>query len=280
MRIAAKNSEGQMLGLLFSPCACHMQHHQHHQHKHDILGTKLLPHQQIMKLVFLLSLGMTSLAFAPFHHETNRQTALLNTKPAMGWTDAWFRPIHGHGSGENQLGEIYEAEQEVLKERKRHFGKSILKKKYQNRATTSNSLQNTLEDFFSHPFHGHGSSHRQSDLNAMFRAQQQVLYERREYSGNKDMLHRKYHRAGENHLKDIALHKHDPALLNKKEDDAMYSKYFCIVSDLGDAFVHDKRFFRCMPSPAYLPLLSSISRSIFSVDKPKVPREVGLYFWY
>jgi hypothetical protein len=43
----------------------------------------------------------------------------------------------------------------------------------------------------------------------MFAAQLQLLYERREYSGNKDTLKKKY-QASKNHLKDIPVHKFDP----------------------------------------------------------------------
>jgi hypothetical protein len=55
----------------------------------------------------------------------------------------------------------------------------------------------------------------------MFAAQLQLLYERREYSGNKYTLKTKY-QASKNHLKDIPVHKFDHAVLNKKEDDAMH----------------------------------------------------------
>jgi hypothetical protein len=55
----------------------------------------------------------------------------------------------------------------------------------------------------------------------MFAAQLQLLYERREYSGNKDTLKTKYQES-KNRLKDIPVHKFDHAVLNKKEDDAMH----------------------------------------------------------
>jgi hypothetical protein len=45
-----------------------------------------------------------------------------------------FEPIHGHGTGEKKLDEIYEAEQDLLKERKKHFGvnNKKLKDKYRD----------------------------------------------------------------------------------------------------------------------------------------------------
>jgi len=128
-----------------------------------------------------------------------------------------FRPMHGHGSGEKKLGEIYREEQAVLKDRKAHYTKDALKKKYKKKGG-----KNFLEDFFSHPFHAQGSGQSESELDAMYAAQQQVLYERREYLGNKDKLRKKYSKLNEDHLKDIPLHKHDPKLLNQKEDEAMY----------------------------------------------------------
>ena len=139
----------------------------------------------------------------------------------MGWLDDInFRPIHGHGSGEKKLGEIYRDEKELLQDRQKHYSKDSLKKKY--RPPPKNRKRGFLEEIFSHPFHAQGSSRKESELDAMYAAQQQLLYERREYVGNKDALRKKYSHIKENHLKDIPVHKHDPKLLNQKEDDAMY----------------------------------------------------------
>lgn len=79
-----------------------------------------------------------------------------------------------------------------------------------------------LDDFFSHPFHAQGSSHSNSELEGMYEVQKQVLEARKKDGISRDKLKRKYSRINEDHLKDIPLHKHDPALLNQKEDDAMY----------------------------------------------------------
>jgi hypothetical protein len=45
-----------------------------------------------------------------------------------------FEPVHGHGTGEKELDEIYKAEQDLLKERKKHFGvnNNKLKDKYRD----------------------------------------------------------------------------------------------------------------------------------------------------
>jgi hypothetical protein len=70
------------------------------------------------------------------------------------------------------------------------------------------------------PLHGHGSG--ENDKEEMYEEQQKMLYNRREYYGNKDMLKKKYKQTGVDHLKDIKAISHDPADLNTKEDDAMY----------------------------------------------------------
>jgi len=166
-----------------------------------------------MKIVSLLSILAAAQAFVPSH-----ENAVLSKTQLQGWMDNFnFKPIHGHGSGENKLGQIFREEQALLKDRKEHYNKDTMRKKYKKQNTSAGFLQ----DFFSHPFHAQGSSHDESELDAMYEAQQQVLYERREYFGNKDKLRQKYSRHVD-HLKDIPLHQHDPKRLNEKEDDAMY----------------------------------------------------------
>lgn len=176
-----------------------------------------------MKILYLLSFLAASEAFspgAPSSQPRRRPAATTKTATAtelrMGWMDDMFKPVHGHGSGEKQLDQIYREEQAVLKDRKEHYNKNEMKKKYKKKQGSF------LEDFFSNPFHGQGSDHDERDYDEMYRAQQQVLYERREYLGNKDKLRKKYSRIGEDHIKDIPLHPHDPKRLNQKEDDAMY----------------------------------------------------------
>jgi len=173
-----------------------------------------------MKILYLLivSLAVASHAFVP--GPTTTTTTTTTTELAMGWMDNvqdMFKPMHGHGSGEKKLGEIYKEEQALLKDRQQHYNKDVLKKKYKQQPGG-----NFLQEFFSHPFHAQGSRHDESQLDEMYAAQQQVLYERREYLGNKDQLRRKYSHVNEDHLKDIPTHPHDPARLNKKEDEAMY----------------------------------------------------------
>jgi hypothetical protein len=165
--------------------------------------------------LFFLAVADNTGAFVP---HLRMHSALASTRLEMGWLENInFRSIHGHGSGEKELAKIYEDEKELLKDRKKHFSKAAMKTKYNKTVQ-----KGFLEDFFSHPFHAQGSSHKESDLDAMFAAQQQVLYERREYFGNKQMLRKKYSHMKNDHLKDIPVHKHDPKLLNQKEDDAMY----------------------------------------------------------
>jgi hypothetical protein len=137
-----------------------------------------------------------------------------------------LQPKHGHGSGEKELGKMFKEEQDLLKDRKLHYRKDQLKKKYSAQGTTSSSTtkQGTspswLETMISRPFHAHGSGETKFD--DMYKAQQQVLYERREYYGNKDMLRKKYSHLDQDHLRDISSIKDDPKLKNQREDDAMY----------------------------------------------------------
>ena len=76
-----------------------------------------------------------------------------------------------------------------------------------------------IHSMFKEPIHGHGSA--ENDLEEMYQAQQRMLAERRQMFGREGMR-AKYKDYKADHLRDIPLHKHDPASLNKKEDDAMY----------------------------------------------------------
>jgi hypothetical protein len=180
-----------------------------------------------MKIIFLVSLVSAAVhAFVPgqmtTQHTTTTTMAAAKNKFEMGFFEKMFQPIHGHGTGETRLGEIYKAEQELLKERQHHYRKEQLKEKYAARVANN---KNWFDNVLSHPFHMHGSAAGEKDHDEMFKVQQQVLYERREYYGNKDMLRKKYHNNSPsriNHLNDIPVHKFDPRVLNKKEDDAMY----------------------------------------------------------
>ena len=76
-----------------------------------------------------------------------------------------------------------------------------------------------IYNFFKAPMHGHGSA--ENDLEDMYQAQQEMLEERRQLFG-RDGMRAKYKDHTVGHLDEIPLHEHDPALLNQKEDDAMY----------------------------------------------------------
>lgn len=158
----------------------------------------------------------------------------VKSKFKVSFLDGLLLPFHGNGSGKNKLGRIFQEEQDLLHERQLRYRKDQLKKKYSHtRAMTDNDQRmnsprgnNWLENFLSHPFHMHGSG--EHDYDDMFQAQQQVLYERRLYYGNKDMLRQKYKTPAtapqhKNHISDIPLHRFDPATLNKKEDNDMYN---------------------------------------------------------
>ena len=87
------------------------------------------------------------------------------------------------------------------------------------RTTTARlATKNWLDDFLSKPFQTHGSGEKEHDK--MYETQQRVLRERRQHFSKKD-LRKKYHDSP-NHLGDIALHGEDPAIKNKREDEAMY----------------------------------------------------------
>jgi hypothetical protein len=166
-----------------------------------------------MKICTLVALFSAASAFAP----TVKHAGAIVTELRMGFFEDLFnKPIHGHGSGEKKLGAIYKEEQDLLKDRREHYRKDQLKKKYS--AKKKNSW---IDDMLSHPFHAQGSSHNEEEFDDMYKAQQQLLYERREYYGNRDMLKKKYAKS-KNHLQDIPVHQYDPAVLNKKEDDAMW----------------------------------------------------------
>jgi hypothetical protein len=165
--------------------------------------------------VFSVSLfTLSAHAFCPIRHPTGPHHVLSATKasPPKNFFEDWLRPVHGFGSGRKQLDQIFDAEQNVLKDRKAHYQKMQLKDKYAPSYSWISKLLN--------PFHMHGSG--ETKLNDMYQAQQKILYERREYYGNKKMLHDKY-RTHKDHLRDIKVHPFDPAVLNKKEDDAMYT---------------------------------------------------------
>ena len=83
----------------------------------------------------------------------------------------------------------------------------------QAKKKASSSWLDSFLDF--KPFHGHGSGEHQEQ--AMYAEQQSVLKERRKME-----LKKKYKNPQVDHLKDIPVHQHDPAMLNKMEDDAMY----------------------------------------------------------
>jgi hypothetical protein len=77
-----------------------------------------------------------------------------------------------------------------------------------------------IENMFKEPLHGHGSAEK--DLEDMYEAQQNLLQERRQLFGKSGAMRNKYQDPNVDHLRDIQVHRHDPAMLNKKEDDAMY----------------------------------------------------------
>lgn len=160
-----------------------------------------------MKLLVIVLGFVTVQSFVPF------QRKIAATQLQMGLLDKLFKPIHGHGSGEKELDEIFKGEQDLLRERKTHYKKSQLKKKYAPK-------KNWIEQMISEPIHGHGSG--ENEMDKMYKEQQKILYKRREYYGNKNMLKKKYKNTGVDHLSEIKTINANPADLNKREDDAMY----------------------------------------------------------
>jgi hypothetical protein len=86
--------------------------------------------------------------------------------------------------------------------------------------TKKKSSDKWIENMFKAPLHGHGSAEK--DLEDMYAAQQNLLKERRQLFGESGAMRNKYQDPKVDHLRDIQVHRHDPAMLNKKEDDAMY----------------------------------------------------------
>jgi hypothetical protein len=156
-----------------------------------------------------------------------RQAASQSSSTRLsGWLDNMFKPVHGHPGRlrEDDLDELYKDQQRLLKERKdHHMDKQHLHQKY---ARKEGFLESLL-----HPVHGGGSA-TPGDLDDMWRAQQELLYMRREYGTNHQKLRNKYyHKSHEQleaqrHEENVEWEKGhrrgDPRLLNQKEDDAMY----------------------------------------------------------
>lgn len=139
--------------------------------------------------------------------QTRKSTALR-----MSFLDNIFKPMHGAGTERGHEKEYWDAQQDLLHERRDHYSKKDLKKKY---APKKNWLENML-----HPYHGHGSG--EDVLDEIYANQQKILYERREYYGNKDMLKKKYRNPEADHHGEIKTIAHDPKKLNEQEDAAMY----------------------------------------------------------
>lgn len=176
----------------------------------------------MMKLFLVAILSVSCLGFTP---KPNGQAQVSSTRLA-GWLDNMFKPIHGHPGRlrEEDLDEIYKDQQKLIKARKdHHIDKQHLHQKY--------GRKEGFIEWLLHPVHGRGSA-TTSELDEMWKAQQELLYMRREYGKTHQQLKNKYyHKSHEqleaqrhrenvewenNHLKG------DPRLLNKKEDDAMY----------------------------------------------------------
>ena len=77
-----------------------------------------------------------------------------------------------------------------------------------------------INNMFKEPLHGHGSAEK--NLDDMYDAQQKLLEARRQHYGNTGSMRTKYQDPTVSHLRDIPVHRSDPAMQNKKEDDAMY----------------------------------------------------------
>lgn len=100
-----------------------------------------------MKLSLVISFALLAVvsAFAPLPQSKISTTAL-----SMGWLDQLFdKPLHGHGSGEDELDEQWRLQQEILQERRAHgIDKAHLKEKYsheENRRTLN--LGGRSQDF-------------------------------------------------------------------------------------------------------------------------------------
>jgi hypothetical protein len=176
----------------------------------------------MMKLLLISSLFVGSYGFAP---KPSAQAAASSTR-LCGWFDGVFKPIHGHPGNvrEEDLDSMYEDQQKLLKARKdHHIDKGHLHQKYGRKEGFIESLL--------HPVHGRGSA-TSSDLDDMWRAQQELMYMRREYGKNHQKLKNKYYQKSheqlenQRHAENVEWEKRhckgDPRLLNQKEDEAMY----------------------------------------------------------
>lgn len=164
-----------------------------------------------------------------------------------------FEPIHGHGTGEKQLDDLFKAEQDLLKDRKSHYGnKKELRAKYKNfqkdhhneipvlsenpadlnkheddamyvaKKTKGKAKLGWIESAFNNfqPIHGHGSGEK--DLDAIFEDEKHLLNDRKYHFANPNNLRTKYQDFKKDHHNEIPTIAENPADLNKHEDDAMY----------------------------------------------------------
>lgn len=149
------------------------------------------------------------------------------TTSLEGWLDNLFKPVHGHPGRLRQedLDKLYEDQQKLQRERKtHHLDKPHLHQKYAKK-------KEGLVESMLHPLHGRGTA-TSAELEDMWSAQQELLYMRREYGKSHDKLKKKYaHKShddleAQRHKEDVSWekrhHKGNPALMNQKEDDAMY----------------------------------------------------------
>ena len=134
---------------------------------------------------------------------TTSRTAGTSSHLQMGLLDDLFKPKPVPAK-KTAKQEAYEAQASTKRRRFKKEGAALW-----------------LDKFFSHPVHGHGSD--EHSLDDMYEAQQQVLQERQKLFGDgHSVMKNKYSTPGVDHLRDIQTHEHDPAMLNRLEDEAMY----------------------------------------------------------
>lgn len=102
-----------------------------------------------------------------------------------------------------------------------HTKPAASKKQQKQKDRTTNkakSKKNWIEKMMNEPLHGGGNGEK--ELDELYATQQKIHRERQNFKPK--AMRKKYKVFGKDHLRDIKTIDHDPASLNKQEDNAMW----------------------------------------------------------
>lgn len=156
---------------------------------------------------------------------TSSCSAFVSTNQVGKTTNLFMADNKGFFNFDNFF-KLIQEEKETPQPESNKDVKESFSKKDQERDAWIGSFFNNFN-----PIHGHGSG--ESDLEEIKRTQKEILQDRKKHFGEKDALKKKYENPNLDHHDEITVHEHDPALLNQKEDDAMYFDEDSIQVDFG-----------------------------------------------